>query len=266
MKTSTLFPGGWVGYLMLLLNPVVIHAAPLKAGLATVDITPPVGWRMSGYFYERLSTNIHDPLQAKALVFEQGREKAALVFCDLIGISRHLASQVRQTALRKTGIPAENILIAATHTHTGPLYFGALREHFHEAAVAKAKDGIDPFERLDYTGYLADRLVDVIVRAQGRLEPIHVEVGSANQTGLSFNRRYLMKDGSVMTNPGKTNSNILRAAGPVDPEVGILVFVNPVRKKPVATLTTFGLHPDTVGGRSTAQIIRFTWQALCKKL
>src|SRR5437588_12200758 len=75
-----------------------IRAAGLKAGVAVTDITPPVGWRMSGYFYERLSTNIHDPLQAKALVFQQGGEKAALVCCDLIGVSHHLSARVRRLA------------------------------------------------------------------------------------------------------------------------------------------------------------------------
>src|SRR3989442_8760419 len=136
-------------------------AAVLKAGVAVTDKPPPVGWRMSGYFYERLSTNIHDPLQAKALVFEQGNKKAALVVCDLIGISRDLSSRARLQASRKTGIPPENILIAATHTHTGPLYFGALREHLHEAALAAG--GRDPFEGVAYPEILAERLVDAIV-------------------------------------------------------------------------------------------------------
>src|SRR4051812_24582955 len=86
--------------------------AALQAGLATVDITPPVGWRMSGYFYERLSTGTHDPLQAKAVVFGHGDQRAALVFCDLIGMSAIISSPVRSQASRKTGIPAANILIA----------------------------------------------------------------------------------------------------------------------------------------------------------
>src|SRR3954447_8525433 len=115
--------------------PRCASGAPFEAGLKTVDITPPVGWRMSGYFYERLSTKIHDPLQAKAIVFQQGDEKAALVFCDLIGISADISTRVRSQAGRKTGIPESNILLAATHIHTGPLYFGALREHLHQTAI-----------------------------------------------------------------------------------------------------------------------------------
>src|SRR3954465_7456655 len=97
-------------------------AEPLKLGVATTDITPPVGWRMSGYFYERFSTNTHDDLQAKTIFFQKGDEKAALVVCDLIGISRDLSTRVRSEASRKAKIPVANVVVAATHTHTGPLY------------------------------------------------------------------------------------------------------------------------------------------------
>ena len=55
----------------------------ISAGVAVVDITPPIGYRMEGYFSERPSTGTHDPLQAKAIVLRQGDEQAALVVCDL---------------------------------------------------------------------------------------------------------------------------------------------------------------------------------------
>ena len=100
-------------------------AAELQAGVAVVDISPPRGYRMSGYFRERLNTGSHDPLQAKALFLRQGDEQAALVFCDLIGIAREVSGRACALAAKKTGIPAANILIAATHSHTGPLYMGA---------------------------------------------------------------------------------------------------------------------------------------------
>src|SRR5580765_66089 len=131
-----------MGWCLLLAASPLARAAGLKVGVAVTDITPPVGWRMSGYFYERVSTKIHDPLQGKALVFRQGDEKAALVFCDLNAIPRDLSSRVRTQASRKTGIPERSILLAATHTHTGPLYFGALREYLHETAIST--QGRDP--------------------------------------------------------------------------------------------------------------------------
>ena len=62
----------------------------LEAGLAEIEITPPLGYRMDGYFTERLSTGVKDPLKAKALVFRQGNTKIALVVCDLIGVPQSL--------------------------------------------------------------------------------------------------------------------------------------------------------------------------------
>src|ERR1043165_6248737 len=143
-----------LGPIAIVLACQLAAAAPFRAGLATIDITPPVGWRMSGYFYERLSTGTQDPLQAKALVLQQGDERAALVFCDLIGVPGTITGPVRAAASRKTGIPASNIMIAATHTHTGPLYYGALREYLHERAVRA--NGKDPFEGVDYRQILSD--------------------------------------------------------------------------------------------------------------
>src|SRR5881227_4063276 len=64
----------------------------LRIGAAEIDITPPVGYRMAGYFDERLATGIHDPLMAKAVVMKQGDETIALVYCDLVGVSLHVTT------------------------------------------------------------------------------------------------------------------------------------------------------------------------------
>jgi neutral ceramidase len=221
-------------------------ANELKAGFAVVDITPPTGYRMSGYFYERRNTGTHDRLQAKALVLEQGSERAALVFCDLIAISHELSERTRILASRRSGIPPSHILIAATHTHTGPLYFGPLRDYWHE--TAKARDGRDLAEGVDYPAILAERLADAMARARRSLQPVHVEAAIGEALDLAFNRRFHMKDGSVVFNPGKLNPNIVRSAGPVDTDVGTLVFLTADRKRVLSIFTSFALHLDTVGG------------------
>ncbi len=81
---------------------------------------------MCGSFSEELSTGIKDPLLAKAIVLEQGDRRAALVFCDIAQISLDLSTRARLQTANQTGIPAANIAIAAIHSHTGSLYFGAL--------------------------------------------------------------------------------------------------------------------------------------------
>src|SRR4051794_23512966 len=94
----------------------------LRAGAAEIDITPPIDHRMAGYFDERLATGVHDPLKAKALVLQQGKQQITFVFCDLVGVSLNVTTNARALASRKTAIPISNIVICATHSHTGPLF------------------------------------------------------------------------------------------------------------------------------------------------
>lgn len=218
----------------------------LSVGVAVADITPPQGWRMSGYFHERINTGTHDPLLAKAMVFAQGQERAALVICDLLYLSREVSDRARGTAAERTGIPAANIAIAATHSHTGPLYSGPLRNLFHRQAVER--HGSDPHEPIDYAAMLVERLAEVIAEAQSALRPVRLEAGAVREERLSFNRRFHMKDGSVRFNPGQQNPDIVRPAGPIDPDVGLLVVRDAASGEPSAALTVFALHLDTTGG------------------
>ncbi|HOX58868.1 MAG TPA: neutral/alkaline non-lysosomal ceramidase N-terminal domain-containing protein [Candidatus Paceibacterota bacterium] len=227
-------------------NQTASPAPPLHVGAAEVDITPPVGYRMAGYFNERISTGIHDPLHAKAIVLQQGRQQVALVACDLIGVPLSVSTAARAQASQRSGIPAANIVICATHTHTGPLYEGPLREYFHEAALKKNQT--DPQEKVDYAAFLTDRLVNVIAAAQATLRPAQLQAGIAKQEGLSFNRRFWMKNGTVVFNPGQLNPDIVRPAGPIDPDVGILLARGLDAAQPFAGLTVFAVHSDTVGG------------------
>jgi hypothetical protein len=226
------------------------RAAEIEAGVAVVEITPPKGYRMAGYFAERLNTGTHDPLHAKALVFRQGDVRAALVFCDLVGVPRTVAQRAREQASKATGIPAANIAVAATHSHTGPLYFGILRSHFHDKAVAA--HGSDPQEEFDFPKYLVERVAEAVGKARANLAPVRLEAGAARETRLAFNRRFHMKDGSVRFNPGVLNPDIVRPAGPIDPEVGILLVEPRHGDRPIAGLTVFAMHLDTVGGTEYA--------------
>lgn len=235
----------WVVSLVAIVTwSAVAQDTPLQVGLAEIDITPPVGYRMDGYFYERLNTGRRDPLKAKALVFQQGARRAALVVCDLLGMPRSMSSEVRALAAARTGIPADNIAIAATHTHTGPLFAGERARVFSEQAAARF--GTDPLAALKYPEALRDQLVDVIAAANARVSPATMEFVHAREDRVSFNRRYHLKDGTVRFNPGVLNPEIVRAAGPIDPDLPFVLFTKD--KQPVGSLSVFALHLDTVGG------------------
>jgi len=234
----------------------------LRAGIAEIDITPPVGYRMAGYFDERLSTGVHDPLKAKAIILQQGPEQIALVFCDLVGVSLNVSKRARQRASEKTGIPVKNILIAATHSHTGPLFDDPRATYFHQTALEKL--GADPQQKIDYPEFLEDQLVNVICRAHSTLKPARLETGIAQQEGLAFNRRFHMKNGKVTFNPGQLNPNIDRPAGPTDPSVGMLL-VRDSKQNLRGGLTIFAMHSDTVGGTLYSADYAFYLQETLRK-
>ena len=237
----------------------------LQAGVAVADITPPVGYRMCGYFNERLSTGVLNPLHAKALVLRQGDTRAAMVFCDIIGLSADVSTRARQQVQQETGIPADNILLAGTHSHTGPLYFDALRDHLHQKAVAKY--GKDPCEERDYSAELVAGIVKAIKEADAKVRPVQAQAGVTQQQGLSFNRRFHMKDGTVRFNPGVLNPDIVRVAGPIDPGVGMVFFRDADSKDAFASLVNFALHLDTTGGTLyAADYPYFVEQSLREKL
>jgi neutral ceramidase len=227
---------------------VCLLAAPaaaddFKAGAAMVNITPPIGWRKAGGYDEIISSGVHDPLYAKALVFEQGEQRAALVFCDLTGISRRVADRARAAASEATGIPIAHIVILATHTHGAPEYHGVLWEIWHRRSLEqKGRDDTAP---IDYQAFLAEQWVQAIREAWAVRKPVRLHVGIASQPDIAFNRRYHMKDGTVRFNPGKKNPDIIRPAGPVDTELPILLLHDAGDGRPLYSLTVFAMHVAT---------------------
>lgn len=205
---------------------------------------------MSGYFDERLSTAMHDPLRAKALAVQQGDERGAIVICDLVGVPIDATRPAREKAATQTGIPVENILISATHSHTGPAYFGARFAYFKE--LANAEYGTDPHEETSYLEVLRGSLVRAIVQAEANRVPVAIRAGTTVQEGLAFNRRFHMAGGGVRFNPGKLNSDIVRPAGPTDPSVPVILFRPLDGNSPPTLLTSFAMHLDTVGGTEYA--------------
>lgn len=212
----------------------------LRVGVAEADITPPVGFPMAGYYHERLADGTVDPLKAKAIVFRGANSEAALVVCDLIGIATDLSQAVRQRASEKTGIPATNIVITATHSHTAP-------DYMKELYLKLGREGQEPL-RAAYIDKLISGPVEAIVKAHSAAKPAALECGLATQaTPVSFNRRSVMRDGSVRTWMSHDNPEVVRAAGPIDPEIALL-HVRDEAGKSLGVVSNFALHLDTVGG------------------
>lgn len=238
---------GALPHAIVLLASFHAFGADLNVGVAVVDISPPVGFRKAGSYSEQISTGIHDPLFAKALVLEQGDTSAALVVCDLLSVPAELSSRARRVASETVGIPESNIIIAATHNHGSPEYWGSLRDVFHEAAIAQR--GFDPHEAVDYQGQLVKACVTAISNARQSQTTAEAATVVATQEGIAFNRRYHMRDGSVRFNPGRRNPEIVRPAGPVDTELPFVLFRRQDSPQtPLASLTVFAVHTAVFGG------------------
>ncbi|MFN7922572.1 MAG: hypothetical protein U0Q16_20885 [Bryobacteraceae bacterium] len=213
-------------------------AADLRVGRAAVKITPPAGIPMAGYYSVRLAEGTLDDLHAKALVIELNGAKAAMVACDVVSLERDIVEQARKLAEERTGIPAAQILISATHSHTGPL--------MHKRLIAPAPPAAQKLA-LAYRAALPGKIADAIKAADSALGPAQASRAAGREDSISFYRRFLMKDGTVKTNPGKANPDIVQPMGEIDPEVAVVRFDSP-DGKPQAAYVNFSLHLDTTGG------------------
>ncbi|MEZ6135131.1 MAG: neutral/alkaline non-lysosomal ceramidase N-terminal domain-containing protein [Pirellulaceae bacterium] len=241
MKRSYRFVLCFISVLLTCATIAAKEAGPLKVGVVEKDITPPVGFPMAGYYHERLAEGTMDPLKAKAIVFRSADTSAALVVCDLIGIATDLSAQIRRLASEATGIPTENIVIAATHTHTAPDYMRELWLYLGEVQQ-------EPL-RKEYVRKLIDQNVAAIEEAYAAAKAVSLAAGYAIQEiPVAFNRRFVTRDGSVETWASLSNPNVVRAAGPIDPQIGLLAIRDPSSQSIVGVLSNFALHLDTVGG------------------
>ncbi|MGC8971680.1 MAG: neutral/alkaline non-lysosomal ceramidase N-terminal domain-containing protein [bacterium] len=203
----------------------------ILVGAYEVDITPPLGIDLAGYFNIRKADKILDNLYAKTVVLKTETNEVAISSCDLCVIPRELVLKIRELASIWSNIPKDNIMISATHTHTGPVTTGLLAGEIDQT----------------YIDVMARRVATSISMAKKNLKEAIVKVGKGKEDSIVFNRRYLMKDGSVITNPGKLNPDIVKPAGPIDPEVLVILIESKIGE-PMALIVNYSNHVDTIGG------------------
>jgi neutral ceramidase len=215
----------------------------IYAGVAQVDITPPKGYA----HYRGVSTGVHDPLYAKAVVMGKGDQRFSLVVCDLLWIERDLSSKVRLLASQETQIPLANIIVVGTHSHTSPAYhlnMEELNSGLRDASYVapKSPDGDE------YPDWLARAIAKAIIDADKASVTATLEAGSGVVEDLAYNRRFILNDGTVRFNAGVGNPAIISAAGPVDPELAMILIKRASDNKAIGCVSSFGLHADTFGG------------------
>lgn len=204
---------------MILLHPALVGADEIRAGVAKEVFALPAGVPLAGYSkrHGKPSIGVHDPVGVRALVIEDGSTTAALVSCELLIIDDHLFNAVR-TRLLKRGLPSDLVLIvAATHTHSGP---GAYGTRFFE------KISMGHYDPRVFDA-LVNAIVDTVIRAHAKTVPARVGYTTVPTQGFVKNR---MEDGGL-----------------VDAEL-ILSAVYPVSSRvPLAVIAAFAAHPTTLG-------------------
>ena len=204
-----------------------------KIGFAQEIFTPPVGVGLAGYMNKRPNVGMYDDLHARALIIESGDKKCGFLTLELCSITAELFGDLEALIVEKFGKELfDSMIISATHTHTGPSFYAG-KENFDEV-----------------TRYAYDRLLDaverVIKRALMNLLPGEIEVGSVYNNPYGFVRRYFMKNGTIVTNPGWRNPEIDRPESDFDRTISIMKIVQDGRI--TAIMCNIANHGDTVGG------------------
>ncbi len=219
----------------------------LFAGFSRVNMNPPLGTPLAGYFQTRLAEGYLDDLQINALALSCGDTRAVMLTFDLCGIKRVANRRIAAAIAKATGLPEEAIYLHATHTHTGPTIPG--------------RTDIPPeCEELvnGYFEFLIRQAADAAVLALKDLQPARMGYGIGQAPGIAFIRRYRMKDGSIRTNPGVDNPDIVEPIGQVDERVNVVRFD---REGDSLVLVNVGNHPDVVGGN----LVSGDWPGLLRR-
>ncbi len=237
---------GLIGVLCAALSVSAWGEETFQAGAATSNITPPLGLSIAGNMRDRAIQNIHDELHARCLVLDDGETVLVFAIVDSCMIPYDVVQNAKGQASDATGIAPENMLVAATHTHSAP------------AATSVFQSGPDPA----YQAFLATRIADGITRAYRNRAPAHIGWGSGAVPDEVFNRRWFMKAGTVPANPfGETtdrakmnppraSDDLLDPVGTTDPEVAVLA-VQHADGRPMAVLSNYSLH--YVGGEGAGE-------------
>ncbi|MEN6384922.1 MAG: neutral/alkaline non-lysosomal ceramidase N-terminal domain-containing protein [Phycisphaerales bacterium] len=195
----------------------------LHAGAAQIDMSPKDSQFLYGYPHvKRYSTGIHDKLWSSALYLSDGKTKIIIIANDILFVSKDSAASARKRIEEKIGVPAKNIMITSTHTHSGPMTIDYL---------SGANDPIVPKTDAKYVQLMEDCIVQAGIEAYKNAQPAKIGLAIADDTGVGTNRR----------NPN----------GPADHNAPVLVVKNSKTDNYIACMIVCSMHPTVLHEDST---------------
>jgi hypothetical protein len=190
----------------------------LVAGAATTDITPEKSQFLLGYPHvERMSTGVHDRLLSSALYLYDGQTALLIVANDVVMIGNETVRHVRERIEKATGVPAANIMVTATHTHSGPITVDLFCCE-NDAVVPK----VDPA----YLRHLEQGIVTAAVQACRNPRPAVVGLAIADGSCVGTNRH--------------------DPTGPSNPEAPVLLVRDRDRQAFLAAMIVGSMHPTVL--------------------
>lgn len=201
-----------------------------KAGFARVDVTPPLGTELTGYFTKRISDGVLDPIELNAVAINDGQKTALIITSDFMYTVLSSMERFRSLISEATGVDIDSILIQSIHQHTSTT-----------AGI------VGPTDK-KYQSVLERKYCDVAQMAINDLADATVSIAQKETAEpISFIRRFRMKDGSTRTNPGRKRlDEIDGPIGEADNTVRLVRFTRENAKD--IALVNFQTHPDTIGG------------------
>ncbi len=206
----------------LLVNLLVLFIATyacaqdLKVGAAVRVITPnPLLPVSGGVGQPKKSTEKKGELFVRAMVLEHGKTRVAIVSVDNLGWSSALGDRSRSLI---RGIPPENILIGATHTHSAPDAYG-----FPDETGKSQAD-------MGYLDWCVSQIADAVQEAEKNLTPASLKIGVGEANGKIAYNYYADKL--------------------YDPRCGVMQAIAESGKdkgKVIATLVNYAIHPEVIG-------------------
>lgn len=209
----------------------------MRAAARSIDITPPIGIPMGGNVRDDdIARGVHDNLFCNVVMIEEDGTRICFLSFDLIGINAETCKSIKDGIQLRTGIETENIVISATHTHSGPDTLGIFRESMDEGCAK-------------YLEKMVKNVVEEVTSLTSELRDTHLSIAKSHVFDLSFNRRLIMKDGTMKMNfesPGI--DDVEKEAGPIDPEL-YAIIINDNCGNIIAIMINFTLHPAILVGK-----------------
>ena len=203
----------------------------MRAGFAEIEYTPICGF-MPGEFEAYYAEGAYSPLQANAAAFENNGEVVILISADHLLFPTHYANLIREGIANGTGVAVKNVLLAASHTHMGPSYDQPCWKSPAEPEIAQV---------------VANRIIKAGIKAFENMEDgATLAVTTAEEKRFSFCRDVILEDGSIVTNPSRKRTDLVRTCDTPDHTIELMRITR--GDKIVAIMINFANHPDTNSG------------------